>query len=138
MASEKLKGLLNDAIAAELSAIIQYMWQHVLVIGKESAAISDVFEKISIEEMKHAEAIAERLDYLGGVPTTKPTPIEVGETLEEMLQNDVAAEEGAIKMYRGIVEMAEAEKDYTTRELFLDILADEEDHHNTFTTLQGK
>lgn len=138
MASEKLKGLLNDAIAAELSAIIQYMWQHVLVIGKESAAIGDVFEKISIEEMKHAEAIAERLDYLGGVPTTKPTPIQVGEALEEMLENDVAAEEGAIKMYRGIVEMAEEEKDYTTRELFLDILADEEDHHNTFTTLLGK
>lgn len=85
--------------------------------------------------MKHAEQIAERLDYLGGVPTTKPDPIAVGGTLEEMIKADKKAEEEAITLYRQIVKAAIEAEDYTTRLLFEKILSEEEEHHNTFSVL---
>jgi bacterioferritin len=138
MASEKMLELLNKAIARELQVAVQYMWQHVMVIGLHSESIGGVFRSTAIAEMKHAEAIAERLDYLGGVPTTKPAPIQAGGTVEEMLAKDVTAEEEAIAMYREIIALAASEKDPVTRLLFEKIMSDEEDHHNTFTTLLGK
>jgi bacterioferritin len=85
--------------------------------------------------MKHAEAIAERLNYLGGIPTTKPEPIIVGNTLEEMLKQDKKDEENAIELYKKIIAMAEKANDYTTMDLFKKILADEEEHHDVFSSL---
>jgi len=85
--------------------------------------------------MKHAEAIAERLNYLGGIPTTKPEPIFVGNTLKEMLDQDAKDEVNAIAMYNKIIVKARDEKDVVTKELFKKILADEEEHHDVFTTL---
>lgn len=134
MASEELKEWLNKAIARELQVSIQYMWQHVRAVGTKSVAIVDELKKIAIQEMKHAEAIAERLDYLGGEPTTQPSPITVGKKLKEMIELDKKAEEEAIQMYRKIIEMAEKEKDYTTKILFINILSEEEDHDNSFGT----
>ena len=85
--------------------------------------------------MKHAEAIAERLFYLGGIPTTKPTEILVGKTLREMIGRDIKDEENAITLYKAIIEQARKEKDQATELLFMSILKDEEEHHDTFTTL---
>ncbi len=138
MASKKLIGMLNDAIARELQVSIQYMWQHVVIRGINSESIGGAIKKISVAEMKHAEKIAERLDYLGGVPTTKPTSIEVGGGAKEMLTLDRKAEEDAIKLYKEIAALADKEGDIVTRKLFEDILAEEEDHHNTFVTLLEK
>jgi bacterioferritin len=90
--ADELLVLLNKAIAREIGVSVQYMWQHVMALGMKSPEIKDVFEDIAIEEMKHAEKIAERLFYLGGIPTTKPTPIEVGKSLKEMIENDLRAE----------------------------------------------
>jgi len=135
VASKKLKEMLNKAIAMELQVAIQYMWQHVLATGVDSATVADVFKESAITEMKHAEALAERLAYLDGTPTTKPEPIFVGGKLKEMLQTDVKAEENAIALYREIIKVAEAEGDPTTRRLAEDILGDEEGHHDTFTNL---
>jgi len=135
MASEKLLGLLNDGIARELQVTIQYMWQHVLWSGVKSFAVKDEFKKIAIQEMKHAEMIAERLNYLGGVPTAKPTPINVGANLKEMLEQDKKDEEGAIKLYKDTIDLALSEKDYVTKEIFEHILKEEEEHHDTFSTL---
>jgi bacterioferritin len=135
MASKQLLDLLNEAIAREIQVSIQYMWQHVMVRGINAESVGNVFKAIAITEMKHAEEIAERLDYLGGVPTTKPTQIDVGKSLKEMLQIDREAEEGAIKLYKEIVALAAKEADIVTKRLFQKILADEEGHHNTFNTL---
>ena len=85
--------------------------------------------------MKHAEKIAERLNYLGGVPTTKSAPINVGNSLKEMLEQDIKDEEGAIKLYKEIVKKARDEGDVVTARIFEEILEDEEEHHDTFTTL---
>ena len=135
MASKQLLDLLNEAIAREIQVSIQYMWQHVMVRGINAESVGNVFKAIAITEMKHAEEIAERLDYLGGIPTTKPTQIDVGKSLKEMLQIDREAEEGAIKLYKEIVALAAKEADIVTKRLFQKILADEEGHHNTFNTL---
>ena len=134
-ASKQLLELLNQAIARELQVAIQYMWQHVLWSGVKGFAVKDELQSIAIVEMKHAEKIAERLFYLGDKPTTKPTPIMVGDTLKEMIAQDIKDEEGAIKLYKQIIEIARKEGDETTSLMFQEILSDEEDHHDTFTTL---
>jgi len=135
MVSKKLLEILNKAIARELQVSIQYMWQHVQWSGVKGFTVQDELEKIAITEMKHAEKIAERLFYLGGIPTTKPDPINVGKTLKAMILQDIKDEKGAIELYKTIIEMAEKEGDVTTAFIFREILEDEEDHHDTFTTL---
>jgi bacterioferritin len=134
-ASKKLKELLNKAIARELKVSVQYMWQHVMWSGTKGFAVKDVFKKIAIVEMKHAEQIAERLYYLGERPTTKPEPITVGESLKEMVALDIKDEEGAIDLYREIIALTRKEGDETTNRLFCDILAEEEEHHDVFSSL---
>jgi bacterioferritin len=137
-ASGKLTELLNKAIAREIQVSVQYMWQHVMAKGLESAEIADTFEDIAVTEMKHAEKIAERLFYFDVTPTTKPAPIEVGGDIRHMLEVDAKAEEEAIDLYKEIIKQAASEGDTTTRLLFEEILAEEEGHHDTFTTLLGK
>ncbi len=133
--SDKLKGRLNDAIARELQVSIQYMWQHVQVIGVKGIAVQDKFQSVAVAEMKHAEKIAERLWYLGGTPTTKPDSIKVGESLKEFLELDVQAEVEAIEMYKDIIELAQKEGDVSTGFMFKEILEEEEEHHDLFTTM---
>jgi bacterioferritin len=137
-ASPKLTEMMNQAIAGELQAIVQYMWHHIMVKGLNSASLMDVFEDTAMEEMKHAEKIAERLFYFDVTPTTKPNPIAKGGSPEQMLKANVQAEEEAITLYKDIIKQAASESDDTTRLLFEEILADEERHHDTFTTLLGK
>ena len=134
-ASKKLMDLMNESIARELQVVVQYMWQHVQWSGVKAFAVQGTLQKIAIEEMKHVEAIAERLFYFGGIPTTKPNPIFVGKTLKEMIEQDAKDEEGAITLYKQVIEVARAEKDETTNRLFREILQQEEDHHDTFTSL---
>ena len=127
--------LLNKGIARELQVSIQYMWQHVQVTGMDGAVVNGIFRQIAIAEMKHAEALAERLDYLDGVPTIKPDPIFVGGSLIEMLKQDEQNEEEAIVLYKQAIQVASAEGDFTTRRLLEDILSEEEKHINTFGKL---
>ncbi len=134
-ASKQLLDLLNQAVARELQVSVQYMWQHVQCTGVKGFAVRDELKKIGIAEMKHAEEIAERLVYLGGTPTTKPSPIVVGDSLKKMLQTDKKDEEGAIALYRKIILVARSEGDEVTEKMFKEILADEEEHHDTFTGL---
>lgn len=134
-ASEKLLDLMNQGIAREIQVAVQYMWQHVMWSGVKSFAVKEEFKSIAVTEMKHAETIAERLFYLGGTPTTKPDPIFVGGSLKEMIAQDVKDEEVAVKLYREIIAVAEAEGDITTAFMFREILEDEEDHHDTFSSL---
>jgi len=135
MVSEELLELLNEAIASEMQVSIQYMWQHVQWSGVKGFVVKDTLKSIAIQEMKHAEKIAERLFYLGGKPTTKPKEIFVGENLKEMIERDVKDEETAIMLYKKIIKKALDEGDEATAQIFKEILVDEEDHHDTFTTI---
>lgn len=133
--TKKLLDMLNKAIAREMQVAVQYMWQHVQWVGVKGFAVHDELKSIAVTEMKHAEKIAERLFYLGGTPTTKPDPIIVGKNLKEMIKQDVKDEANAVALYKEIIEMAQKEGDVTTAFIFKQILEDEEDHHDTFTTL---
>jgi bacterioferritin len=132
---EKLLDALNKSIARELQVSIQYMWQHVMAVGIGSVAVADIFQKIAVEEMKHAEKFAERLNYLGGVPTTKPDPIMVGGDLTKMLSDDLKAEEEAIELYKAYIKLASDLNDPVTRLMYEEILEAEEEHHDTFGKL---
>ena len=136
MVSQKLLDLMNKGVARELQVSIQYMWQHVQWSGVKGFTVQEELKKIGVTEMKHAEKIAERLFYLGEKPTIKPDPITVGESLKEMIENDIKAEDAAIKLYKQIIEVAEKEGDVTTAHIFKGILEDEEGHQDTFTTLK--
>ena len=131
-ASDELLDLMNRAIAREMQVSIQYMWQHIQWVGVKGFSVRDQFKLIAINEMTHAELIADRLNYLGGVPTTKPDAINVGETLKEMVENDAAAETEAIALYKQIIKKCQEEDDIVTRKLFEQILEDEENHLDMF------
>lgn len=135
MADQRLLDILNKSIARELQVSIQYMWHHVMAVGLESPAVRDIFRETAIEEMKHAETFAERLDLLGGVPTTQPSPIVVGGDLKKMIQDDIRAEQEAVDMYREAIRIAIEVNDPVTRLMYEEILESEEDHRKTFSDL---
>ena len=135
MADQRLMDILNRSIARELQVSTQYMWQHVMAVGLESPAVKDLFKEIAIEEMKHAEEFAERLDLLGGVPTTQPTHIAVGGDLKKMIQDDLKAEQEAVEMYKEAIRIAIEVDDPVTRLMYEEILEAEEEHLKTFQDL---
>jgi bacterioferritin len=92
-------------------------------------------KKVAITEMRHAEAISERIVLLGGEPTTEPTPITIGTTPKAMLEIDRRVEAGAIELYQQIIDVAQDERDDVTADLFRKILVDEERHHQLFSAL---
>jgi bacterioferritin len=138
MASKKIVDQLNKARARELRVVMQYMIQHYTATGVESLPVIDMFKEVAVEEMKHAEALGERIDYLGGTPTKQPDPITPGKNLREMLKLDLEAEEEAITLYRDIIKLCDKEGDVTSRTMMEGILADEEDHANQFQTALGR
>ena len=133
--SDELKKMLNDAIATEIGASVQYMWQYVQVIGVKGKAVAGKFKETAIAEMKQAEELAERLWYLNGTPTTQPAPIKVGENLKEFLEIDTMIEEEGIRLYKRIIDQAQKEGDVTTAFMIKEILEVEEEHHDLFTTM---
>jgi len=135
---QKIIKALNIDIGLEIGAIIQYTMHEVMAEGLESPAIMEKFEDIAKEEMKHLQKLADRVNYLGGIPSTKPAPIKVGGTLKKMVQDDLDGEYTAIKTYKSQVKMCEEIGDTTTRLMLEEILTDEEDHADTWETVLQK
>ena len=97
------------------------------------------FKEVAITEMKHAEKLAERIDFLGGDPTTVPDDIgKDAKSLKDMAAMDLASENDAVKLYTDAIKKVDEMGDVTTRRLLESILGDEEDHVNTFQTMLGK
>ena len=107
---------------------MQYSQHHYLAKGINSPVVSEIFKKLSMVEMKHAYAIAERITALGGAPTMKIDQVDVPEKLEDMIRVNYKVEKGAIKAFKGYIK--DVSDDPTTRRMLEDILADEEDHLN--------
>jgi bacterioferritin len=128
--SKKLLDALNEGLSEELASIIQYLWHHIQARGLHSAAIAERFKSISMVEMKHAERIAERIDLLGGTPTTALDAITPGThgDVARLLKDNLAAEKKAVEMYRTLVQIARDEDDPVTRVLTEEILAETEEH----------
>ncbi|MFQ6065470.1 MAG: bacterioferritin [Candidatus Bathyarchaeia archaeon] len=135
---QKIIKALNTDLGLEIGAIIQYLHHHVMAEGMESPAIVDLFEKTAKDEMRHMEMLAKRINYLGGVPTTKPAPIKTGGTLKKMIKDDLDGEYTAIKTYKGHIELCAKIGDSTTRLMLEQILTDEEDHADTWETVLAK
>ncbi len=135
--SNKIIDALNKDREDELSAIIQYMKHHYEGEGMESPEILDIFKETAMTEMKHAEKLGERINYLGGIPTKKTSPIMEGGDLKKMIQDDLAKENTAIKQYKEHIKLAIEENDPVTRLMLEEILSDEEDHANTWETTLG-
>jgi bacterioferritin len=135
VASKELLDMLNKGISRELQVSIQYMWQHIMARGIEGAVVENTFREIAIAEMQHAEALAERLAFLAGVPTATPEPVHVGQSLDEMLKDNIQGEEETIDLYKQTIQMAAKEGDYTTRRLLEEILSSEEGHLDKFSKL---
>ncbi|BDI60346.1 bacterioferritin [Qipengyuania nanhaisediminis] len=120
---------LNKALTNELTAINQY-WLHYRVLADWGVTkLAEYERKESIEEMQHADKLAERVLFLEGLPNFQAIhSLKVGESVEEILRADLALEEEAIPLLRDAAEYAKSVRDYTSEQLFEDILANEEEH----------
>ena len=126
---EKVIDFLNEALKNELTAINQY-WLHYRMLDNWGVARLAHFEREeSIDEMKHADKLADRILFLDGLPNFQLLGrLRVGETVEEILKADLALEEEAIPLLRDAIEHCETVRDYVSRDLFADILESEEHH----------
>jgi bacterioferritin len=136
--SKKVIDLLNAARSRELTAITQYMAQHYELEDRDFGKLASKFKEIAIAEMKHAEKLAERILYLKGEPTSKPDAVaKKGQEIPEMLKTNIALESQAIKMYNEASVICAAEKDQKSKEVFEELLGDEEGHLNYFENVMG-
>jgi bacterioferritin len=125
----KVIEFLNKALTNELTAINQY-WLHYRVLDDWGVHKLAEYERHeSIDEMKHADQLAERILFLNGLPNFQAIhKLKVGETVEEILKADLAMEEEAIPLLRDGIEYCESVRDYVSRDLFASILESEEEH----------
>jgi bacterioferritin len=129
---------LNEDLAGELQAIIQYLQHAYLVKGLNRLPIHDFLEGIAKDEMKHAEMLAERIVAMGGVPTVKPRPIVQPATIEEMLQANLEAERGALRDYAAHRNEAEEMGELGTALILENIIVDEQGHADGLVMLLRK
>ena len=129
--SQKVVDLLNNVLTNELTAISQY-FLHARMC--ENWGYERLWHKLrdeSIDEMKHADQVIERILYLEGLPNLqKLGNINVGQTVDEQLKLDLALEAEAIPVLNNGIELCRAEGDNGTADLIEDILEDEEEHAN--------
>jgi bacterioferritin len=124
----KVLAELNKALREELTAINQYFLHAEMCENWGYHKLSDFIKKQSIGEMKHAEKLMERILFLDGTPSMQPLDVKIGNTVKAMIENDLALEVGAVKQYNDAVAIATAEGDNGSRDLFVILLKDEEDH----------
>jgi bacterioferritin len=138
--------LLNDALATEIVCTLRYKRHHFMAKGINAAAAAAEFAQHAAEEQEHADLIAERIVQLGGEPDFAPDCLKTrahseykeGTDLTSMIRENLVAERIAIDTYREIVRYL-GEKDVTTRRLFEEILAVEEEHADDMADLlQGR
>lgn len=131
--SEKTIEFLNRARAREIHAVQQYMAQHYELEDKGYGKLASKIKEIAITEMKHAETLAERILFLNGVPEYKPDALpKKGEAIPDLLVTGIALESQAIAMYNEAALVCAQEKDQVSKDLFEDLLKDEEDHVDFF------
>jgi len=128
----KVLGLLNEALKNELTATNQY-WLHYRLLDNWGVHKLAEFERSeSIDEMKHADRLAERILFLDGLPNFQALGrLHVGENVEEILKGDMELELEALGQLKGAIAHCEKVKDFVSRDLFADILENEEKHIDT-------
>ena len=126
---EKVIEFLNAALKNELTAINQYWLHYRLLDHWGIARLADYEKHESIDEMKHADMLSERVLFLDGLPNFQMLGrLRIGETVEEVLRSDLALESDAIPLLRDAIAHCETVRDYVSRDLFRRILDNEESH----------
>src|SRR6056297_816258 len=127
--NQKIIDALNERLAEELGAINQYFVHAEMCEDWGYTTLHEEIKARSISEIKHAEALIERILYLEGQPiVSKLGPIEIGKKVDEMHQKDWNAEEDAINKYNETIRLAAEVGDNGTKTLLESILKDEEQH----------
>jgi bacterioferritin len=137
--------LLNEALATEIMCVLRYRHHQIIAKGIDRPQVAAEFEEHANDEQKHMLQIADRINQLGGNPDFNPNTISQrtttdygkGETLEQMIKEDLIAERIVITIYRKMIQWF-GTGDPTTRRMLEGILKDEEDHANDLADLLSK
>jgi bacterioferritin len=140
--------ILNEALATEIVCVLRYKRHYFMAQGIHAQAVAQEFLEHANEEQGHADRIAERITQLGGAPNFSPEGLATrshseyveGDTLEDMIREDLVAERVAIESYSEIVRYL-GDRDITSRRMMEEILANEEEHaedlQNLLVTLES-
>ena len=127
---------LNKALRHELTAINQYWLHYRLLDNWGLKVLAKQWRKESIEEMEHADKLVDRIIFLDGFPNMQVLdPLHIGQNVKEILEADLAAEIGARALYQEAATHCHGVKDYVSRDLFEQLMKDEE-HHIDFLETQ--
>ena len=134
--------LLNEALATEIICVLRYKRHHFMAKGIHAESVAAEFKQHAAEEQQHADQIAERITQLGGEPDFSPEGLATrshaeyveGDSLEDMIKEDLVAERIAIDSYREMIEYL-GSNDITTRRMLEEILAKEEEHADDLASL---
>lgn len=135
-------GILNEALATEIVCVLRYRFHYFMATGIHSKAVADEFLEHAEEEQEHADRLAKRITQLGGKPEMDPAVVSrashseyrEGNSLADMLREDLVAERIAIETYREIIRFF-GDKDPTSRVMMEEILAKEEEHADELADL---
>jgi bacterioferritin len=141
---ETVLKLLNEALATEIVCTLRYKRHYYMADGLNASIAADEFLEHAQQEQQHADWLAERIVQLGGAPNFSPEGLQSrshaeyveGETLKEMVKEDLIAERIAIDSYREIATYL-GDKDPTTRRIMEEILAQEEEHADDMASILG-
>jgi bacterioferritin len=139
---ETVLRLLNEALATELVCVLRYKRHQFMASGLNAQSVAAEFQEHAAEEQSHADRIAERITQLGGEPNFSPDGLMMrshseyveGNTLIDMIKEDLVAERIAIESYSEIIRYL-GDRDVTSRRLMEDILAKEEEHAEDMRSL---
>ncbi|MFW5488364.1 MAG: ferritin-like domain-containing protein [Desulfovibrio sp.] len=134
---EKVIEVLNKARAMELQSIHQYMSQHYRLDDMDYGELAAKMKLIAIDEMRHAEAFAERVTELGGMPTTELAgPIEKGQEILRIFSYDADEEDHALDAYNQFLLVCRDNGDSISVKLLEEIINDEQEHFNYFDSIK--
>jgi bacterioferritin len=134
--------ILNEALATEIVCVLRYMHHYFMATGVHARAVADEFKEHADDEREHADMIAERIQQLGGKPDFNPKSLlersvsqyVEGETLAEMIREDLVAERIVIEVYQEMIRYF-ANNDPTTRVILEHLLKEEEEHASDLADL---
>ena len=126
---KKVIEYLNRGLRSELTAINQY-WLHYRMLDNWGFKdLAKKWRKEAIEEMEHADKFVDRILFLEGFPNLQVLdPLQIGQSVKEVLECDLAAEQGARALYQEAAAYCESVKDFVTRDMFVKVMTDEEGH----------
>ncbi len=134
---KKLIDLLNEDLSREYQAIIAYVNYSQVLKGAAYMNIAGELEVHAKEELAHALAIANHIDYLGGMPSVTPKPVKTSEKAEEMLRFDLDNEHETIRQYRRRIKQCDELNEFAIGESIREILMQEQDHLIALATALG-